>query len=384
MVRPDSSETLPFDFSTLSRYLAGACSAIALLAMSPAKAAIEITNLDISATVTSSVTTFIPNAPFSAIVNANDGEVESADAPLFVPESRVNGGPVSLGDYTAAADLLVPHGFGNEQPYVAAQQNITSNAVGARTFYIDALDIKLRALTTWEVQVTNTGNEPAPVDFSFYISGGGMALYCIVCPFQGITASVYANIGTSGALGTQAPWTYSASLVGSSIGNATLNTTGTGSVITPPPTTAQELAAFSTHDDLGIGLPTTTLVTGGNVAPYTVVEISDFFGEAELGMLDPGDTMRIVYTLGAGIAGVNSAYASAWLIDPFSLGSAPPNLPNAQFALNGIPVNFSAVPLPAGAWLLVVPCFMLRRMRTFKARPVQAWESSCDIGWRRA
>lgn len=352
----------------------GLVGASILLAAQAATAAIEINRAEISATAYAKVTEYIPNPPYFSTLDYTDAEYEIARAPLFVPESRGTSDPLdpyAPGDFTAQADLIVPRSFGTGQPYVAAQQNITSNAVAARTYYTDALSIELRALTSWAVSISNSGPAPLPVDFSFYISGGGLDLYCTVCPFGAITASIFASIAVTGGSGNDVPWTYSVSLIGQAVGDATLNTTGTGSVVTPTPTTPEDQARFATHDDLGIGHPTATLITGPSVSPYTVVEISDFNGVANLGMLDPGATMLIGYTLGAAVAGVNSAYASAWLVDPFSLGSPPPGLPSAQFALNGVPINFSAVPLPASGWLVLASCVLLRRRRAL-IRPLPA------------
>jgi len=256
------------------------------------------------------------------------------------------------GDGVARADVLRGNRSALDPIYASALQQGTSNAVAAQLTYTSDSQVSARAVTGWFVEIVNTGTEAVPVDFSFYISGGGLRLWCAACVTGGLTASATASISATHTLmASQSPsfkWEYTARLQGTPW-------------LSGARVTLVDGILAGSEDDLGIGFPSASIVDTPSSTRLAyedrdhVVAISEFNATARLFDLQPGETGRIDYGLIAEVEGIGGAYGTAWLTDPFSLGGDP-SLPSARFAINGIPIE-TLVPIAAvvpepRAWLL--------------------------------
>jgi len=267
---------------------------------------------------------------------------ETALGPLF---AWIHGG-----DGVARADAL-RSGAAGAPFYASALQEGTANAVAAQSAYVIDRHATSSASTMWAVGIKNLGTASVPIDFSFYISGGQLRLWCVACVTDGLTTEVTAEITLATAASKATQWKYGARLRGTpQAGGAVVSLTdgpATGSV-----------------DHLGIGFPTPPEMVELPSAsgPFTfdaqdhVAAVGSFSATAALLTLQPDETAEIIYSLTARVDGIGQAYGTAWLTDPFGLGGDPA-LPSARFAINGIPIETLvpiAGPIPEPRqWLLL-------------------------------
>ena len=224
--------------------------------------------------------------------------------------------------------------------YAAALQQSIANAVAVQSVYTGGVDVDLRATTQWALTLSNAGSALIAVDFSFFIAGGGLEAWCTSCFGSGLSLSATAALRRGPAAlppGLAAPlWRSVTQLDAPYPNNATLRIAfAAGSV-----------------DMLGIGFPDARIFDFPDPTDeYSRAEMDAFHGSATLLTLNPGEQEAIVYELEATVMSSASAFGTAWLVDPFSLGTTPTGLAGSGFAINGVSVEsmmtgVSGVPQP--------------------------------------
>lgn len=276
-------------------------------------------------------------AVIAAIRNSGTGvlqqEQETASSPFFSFASDHG-----AADGIARASVVRGGPFLGRSTYAASLQSSFANAVAAGRTYADGPigsttpTADMFGGTLWQVEVKNTSPVPQELRFSFFLSGGGLDLYCAACRSGLLKTSVSAEIKVAGE---DPVWRYDAALEGRPLSDS-------GEVA------RAVLSEVATYDRLKIGTPKASIVRGPSGGdPFTTAEIGFFEASMVLQTLDPGDTAQIEYRLEAGFSGVTTALGRAWLTDPFSLGE-PGALPDSRFAIGGLPFAVLLTPAPGG------------------------------------
>jgi hypothetical protein len=306
--------------------LAGGC----MLLASPAWANLEIFFFEITAS------TSIRYSDMSGTNTSVFRRNTQASVPPFVSFFDEAG---RLDDGVAEAFADRPGITQGRQLYAASVQKSTSNAVAAQTTYTGGASVELSATTRWRAIVKNSGTAPEPVDFSFFVSGGGLDAWCASCVAGGLVMSATARIsrGVNDEPFNQI-W----------VSRTELNATS------PASAALRNGDLPESRDPAGIGFLTASMFHVPDAQdPYFRASIEPFNATLPLFTLAPGQSEDFSYFLEAKIEGSGTALGAAWLVDPFSLGSTDVLLPSSGFALNGVPVAALLVPEPS-EWLLML------------------------------
>lgn len=215
----------------------------------------------------------------------------------------------------------------------AVQTGSGFNAVSAEGHFGDIPEFKLRAQTSIDQRVTNTGAVDEALAFQYLINGGDLRLFSPTGSFNGLEATVAVSIfvlapGFSGFL-----WDWGVTLrgVGSTVESAVHG-------FAP---------IFPLNDPLGLGTPTISPITvAGSEA---MLSIAAFTAPADLGPLSPASTASLTYTMYAEVSGpaFNNTGGRASVGDPFDFSSNPGSVIS-------IPGATPVVPEPASALLMLI------------------------------